>query len=92
MTDSVYVSLIGISQFREDMSHTVLHAFCMSSFPALTMYQAKFKNSGQISWILIPQPKVGKVSTNFAAAKNGKVGSNFSAAKNGQVSRNSKKR
>ena len=36
--------------------------------------------------------KVGKVSTNFAAAKNGKVGSNFSAAKNGQVSSNSKKR
>ena len=35
---------------------------------------------------------VGKVSTNFAAAKNGKVGSNFSAAKNGQVSSNSKKR
>ena len=36
--------------------------------------------------------QVGKVSTNFAAAKNGKVGSNFSAAKNGQVSSNSKKR
>ena len=36
--------------------------------------------------------EVGKVSTNFAAAKNGKVGSNFSAAKNGQVSSNSKKR
>ena len=36
--------------------------------------------------------KVGKVSTNFAAAKNGKVGSNFSAAKNGQVSSSSKKR
>ena len=39
-----------------------------------------------------PKRKVGKVSTNFAAAKNGKVGSNFSAAKNGQVSSNSKKR
>ena len=38
------------------------------------------------------QKEVGKVSTNFAAAKNGKVGSNFSAAKNGQVSSNSKKR
>ena len=36
--------------------------------------------------------EVGKVSTNFAAAKNGKVGSNFSAAKNGQISSNSKKR
>ena len=36
--------------------------------------------------------EVGKVSTNFAAAKNGKVGSNFSAAKNGQVSSSSKKR
>ena len=36
--------------------------------------------------------QAGKVSTNFAAAKNGKVGSNFSAAKNGQVSSNSKKR
>ena len=36
--------------------------------------------------------KVGKVSTNFAAAKNGKVGSNFSAVKNGQVCSNSKKR
>ena len=36
--------------------------------------------------------QVGKVSTNFAAAKNGKVGSNFSAAKNGQVSSNSKRR
>ena len=36
--------------------------------------------------------EVGKVSTNFAAAKNGKVGSNFSAAKNSQVSSNSKKR
>ena len=39
-----------------------------------------------------PIGEVGKVSTNFAAAKNGKVGSNFSAAKNGQVSSNSKKR
>ena len=38
------------------------------------------------------QNKVGKVSTNFAAAKDGKVGSNFSAAKNGQVSNKSKKR
>ena len=38
------------------------------------------------------ESEVGKVSTNFAAAKNGKVGSNFSAAKNGQVSSNSKKR
>ena len=36
--------------------------------------------------------KVGKVSTNFAAAKNGKVGSNFSAVKNGQVSSSSKNR
>ena len=39
-----------------------------------------------------PKIQVGKVSTNFAAAKNGKVSSNFSAAKNGQVSSNSKKR
>ena len=38
------------------------------------------------------ESKVGKVSTNFAAAKNGKVSSKFSAAKNGQVSSNSKKR
>ena len=36
--------------------------------------------------------QVGKVSTNFAAAKNGKVGSNFSEVKNGQVSSSSKKR
>ena len=45
--------------------------------------------------------KVGKVSTNFAAAKNGKVGSNFlqqktvklaAAVKNGKVSSSSKKR
>ena len=36
--------------------------------------------------------QVGKVSTNFAAAKKGKVGSNFSAVKNGQVSSSSKKR
>ena len=42
------------------------------------------------NWLSTSQ--VGKVSTNFAAAKNGKVGSNFSAAKNGQVSSNSKKR
>ena len=42
--------------------------------------------------ILALDTEVGKVSTNFAAAKNGKVGSNFSAAKNGQVSSNSKKR
>ena len=42
--------------------------------------------------VLLSFFQVGKVSTNFAAAKNGKVGSNFSAAKNGQVSSNSKKR
>ena len=46
-----------------------------------------------LSWVLIISLKqVGKVSTNFAAAKNGKVNSNFSAAKIGQVSSNSKKR
>ena len=42
--------------------------------------------------MFLDKNEVGKVSTNFAAAKNGKVGSNFSAAKNGQVSSNSKKR
>ena len=42
--------------------------------------------------VYVDVTEVGKVSTNFAAAKNGKVGSNFSAAKNGQVSSNSKKR
>ena len=41
---------------------------------------------------IYPLWEVGKVSTNFAAAKNGKVGSNFSALKNGQVSSSSKKR
>ena len=41
---------------------------------------------------VVTEKKVGKVSINFAAAKNGKVGSNFSAAKNGQVSSSSKKR
>ena len=42
--------------------------------------------------VIVGSPEVGKVSTNFAAAKNGKVGSNYSAVKNGQVSSSSKKR
>ena len=50
------------------------------------------KTKSSIKRKLLSFIQVGKVSTNFAAAKNGKVGSNFSAAKNGQVSSNSKKR
>ena len=61
------------------------HILSFNSSPHYDVVSSTLNNTLQLK-------EVGKVSTNFAAAKNGKVGSNFSAAKNGQVSSNSKKR